>query len=169
MNRREFLRNSTLISMAASLPKFSFAQVKADDRIKVGLIGCGNRGCGAICNMIEADSNIKIIAVADLFEDRFKSHLPRISNFCAQKKISDEVFNINTVKKFSGWNAVDEILSTDADLIVDASPPVFRPGHFEKIINAGRHAFLEKPACVDVTQVRQMYKLTKLAQEKNCA
>ena len=70
--------------------------------------------------MIEADSNIKIIAVADLFEDRFKSHLPRISNFCAQKKISDEVFNINTVKKFSGWNAVDEILSTDADLIVDA-------------------------------------------------
>lgn len=167
MNRRQFLRNSTLASIAVSLPKFSFAQAKGSDKIKVGLIGCGNRGCGAICNMIEADPNIKIVAVADLFEDRFKSHLPRISNFCAQKKISSDVFNIDKVEKFFGWNAVDNILSTDADLIVDASPPVFRPGHFEKIINAGKHAFLEKPACVDVTQVRQMYKLAKLAQEKN--
>ena len=69
MERRDFVKASAIIGAAAALPRFSYAQIKGSDRIKVGLIGCGGRGTGATCNMIEADQNIKIVAMADLFAE----------------------------------------------------------------------------------------------------
>ena len=38
--------------------------------IKVGVIGCGGRGSGAVDNVFEASDNIKITALADVFADR---------------------------------------------------------------------------------------------------
>ena len=59
MQRRDFVKSSTLLGAAAALPRFSYAQVKGSDVIKVGLVGCGGRGTGAVCKMIEADHNMK--------------------------------------------------------------------------------------------------------------
>ena len=51
-------------------------------------------------------------------------------------------------------------------MVIEATPPVFRTPHFAQIVAAGKHAFLEKPACVDITQAREMMELSKKAKEK---
>ena len=40
--------------------------------LKVGLIGCGGRGTGAAVNAMNADKNVKLVAMADAFEDRLQ-------------------------------------------------------------------------------------------------
>ncbi len=167
MQRRDFVKSSAIMGMAATLPRYSFAKAKGNDRIKVGLIGCGGRGRGAVCNMISADQNIELVAVADLFANKPQLALDHIQKHI--NKLGDSakgVLDMSKVKRFIGLNCVDEILATDIDVVIDACPPVFRTPHFEKIVAAGKHAFLEKPPCVDAVQARKMLELSKIADEK---
>ncbi len=168
MQRRDFIKTSTLIGASATLPRVGFASVKGSDVIKVGLIGCGGRGTGAACNMIEADQNIRIVAMADLFQDKFIASKKKIADFCAQKypQKAKDIFNPDTVKTFAGWDCCDQLLKEDVDVVIEATPPIFRTPHYAKIVAAGKHAFLEKPACVDVTQAREMMELSKKATAK---
>ncbi len=168
MERRKFVKMGAVAGAAAMMPKFSFAQVKGNDRIKVGLVGCGGRGTGATRNMIDADRNIKIVGFADLFEDKLPLAVKNIKEHLDKKypKESNDVLDVNTVKKFAGWDAIDALLKEDVDLIIDAAPPCFRTPHYAKIVEAGKHAFLEKPACIDITQAREMMELSKKATEK---
>lgn len=167
MERRDFVKSTAVLGMAAALPRYSLARAKGNDRIKVGLIGCGGRGRGALCNMISADQNIEIVAVADLFADKPQQALDRVQKHI--EKLGDSakgILDMSKVKRFVGLNCVDEILATDIDVVIDACPPVFRTPHFEKIVAAGKHAFLEKPPCVDAVQARKMLELSKKADEK---
>ena len=144
MERRDFVKSTAVLGMAAALPRYSLARAKGNDRIKVGLIGCGGRGRGALCNMISADQNIEIVAVADLFADKPQQALDRVQKHI--EKLGDSakgILDMSKVKRFVGLNCVDEILATDIDVVIDACPPVFRTPHFEKIVAAGKHAFLE--------------------------
>lgn len=170
MDRRSFVRNGAVLgAAAAALPRFGFAQVKGSDRIKVALIGCGGRGTGATCNMIAADPNIKIVALGDLFPEKLDKAANKIYEF-AKKSVGEskasEIIDPSKVKKFSGWDNVDQVLAEDIDVVIEATPPVFRTPHYEKIVAAGKHAFLEKPGAVDVIQGRKMYQLADEAAKK---
>ena len=166
MERRDFVKASAVLGAATVLPRFSFASAKGSDRIKVGLIGCGGRGSGATCNMIQADQNIKIVAMADLFEDKLLKGKKKIADFAKKFDNSKEIFDEDKVKTFTGWDCVDQLLKEDVDVVIEATAPVFRTPHYEKIVAAGKHAFLEKPPCVDVVQARKMLELSKKADEK---
>ncbi len=168
MERRDFVKTSAIIGAASALPRFSFAQVKGSDRIKVGLIGCGGRGTGATCNMIEADQNVKIVAMADLFADKIPGSKKKIQDFLNKNfpEKAKDIFDSDKVKTFTGWDCCDALLKEDVDLVIEATPPVFRTPHFAKIVEAGKHAFLEKPACVDITQAREIMDLSKKATQK---
>lgn len=170
MDRRSFVKNGAVLgAAAAALPRFGFAQVKGSDRIKVALIGCGGRGTGAACNMIAADPNIKIVALGDLFPEKLDKAANKIHDF-AKKSVGEskasEIIDPSEVKKFSGWDNADQVLAEDIDVVIEATPPVFRTPHYEKIVAAGKHAFLEKPGAVDVIQGRKMYKLAEEASKK---
>lgn len=170
MDRRSFVKNGAVLgAAAAALPRFGFAQVKGSDRIKVALIGCGGRGTGATCNMIAADPNIKIVALGDLFPEKLDKAANKIYDF-AKKSVGEskasEIIDPSKVKKFSGWDNVDQVLAEDIDVVIEATPPVFRTPHYEKIVAAGKHAFLEKPGAVDVIQGRRMYELADEASKK---
>ena len=170
MDRRSFVKNGAVATAASALMGCStpYASVKGSDRIKVGLIGCGGRGTAATCNMISADQNVKIVAVADLFGDKPAGAVKKIAEH-AKKLAGDkaiEIIDESKVKKFVGWDAVDQLLAEDVDVVIEATPPVFRTPHYEKIVNAGKHAFLEKPACIDITQARKMFELSDLADKK---
>ena len=52
------------------------------------------------------------------------------------------------------------------DLVILATPPGFRPFHFEAAIKAGKHVFMEKPVCVDSFGARLCLEAAKLADEK---
>ena len=170
MDRRSFVKNGAVLgAAAAALPRFGFAQVKGSDRIKVALIGCGGRGTGATCNMIAADPNIKIVALGDLFPEKLDKAANKIYDF-AKKSVGEskasEIIDPSKVKKFAGWDNVDQVLAEDIDVVIEATPPVFRTPHYEKIVAAGKHAFLEKPGAVDVIQGRRMYELADEASKK---
>ena len=162
MERRDFVKTSAIIGASSMLPRFSFAAAKGSDRIKVGLIGCGGRGSGATCNMMVADQNIKIVAMADLFEDKLLKGKNKIANFAKKFDNSKEIFDPDKVKTFTGWDCVDNLLKEDVDVVIEATTPVFRTPHYAKIVAAGKHAFLEKPPCVDAVQARQMLELSDL-------
>lgn len=170
MDRRSFVKNGAVATAASALMGCStpYASVKGSDRIKVGLIGCGGRGTAATCNMISADQNVKIVAVADLFANKPDGSVKKIAEHA--KKVAGnkaiEIIDESKVKKFVGWDAVDQLLAEDVDVVIEATPPVFRTPHYEKIVNAGKHAFLEKPACIDITQARKMFELSDLADKK---
>ena len=78
MQRRDFVKMGAVLGASAVLPKFSFASAKGNDRIKVGLIGCGGRATGAAQNMLSADSNVELVAFADLFADKIDPPLKKI-------------------------------------------------------------------------------------------
>ena len=167
MDRRDFVKSSAVLGMAATLPRFSFANAKGSDRIKVGLVGCGGRGTGALRNMISADQNIEVVALADLFEEKPKMAVERVLKHVEQfGAAGKDIINPGKVKKFSGVNCLEELLATDVDVVIDACSPAFRTPHYEKIVATGKHAFLEKPACIDATQARKMFELSKIADAK---
>lgn len=164
MHRREFIKGAAAVSAAGVLPKFSFGAAGGSGKIKAGLIGCGGRGVGASINMLQADPNVEFVAVADLFEEKLGRAAKRIADFA--KKQGNAGASADKIKKFSGWNATDALLNEDVDVVIEATPPVFRTPHYAKIVAAGKHAFLEKPACVDVVQARKMLELADEADKK---
>ena len=80
-SRRQFLKSSTLAAggaLASGLLVSRSAHAAGSDTLKVGLIGCGGRGTGAVGNAFAADSNLNLTAVADAFEDRALSSLDQL-------------------------------------------------------------------------------------------
>ncbi len=148
-SRRKFLsRTTSLTAGAATLGMFTRPALgfhnSDDDALKIGLIGCGGRGTGAVRNIIQADSRSKITALADAFPDRIK-----LTSDILQTDDKDN-YDVADDHIFTGVNCHEEIVKTDVDIIVLATPPHFRPAQMEAAVNAGKHVFCEKPVAVDV-------------------
>lgn len=169
MDRKSFIKTSALAAAAFAMPRHSFGAVGGSDKIKVALVGCGSRGTGAISNMFDADNNIHIVALGDLFPDAvakcekvFKAHVDKRN---AVK--SSEVWKVKPETTFFGLDAIDKVLNTDADVVALATTPVFRTSQIEKCLKAGKHVFAEKPICIDATQYRKVVReLIPLADSK---
>ena len=116
--------------------------------LKAGLIGCGERGTGAALNFLKAGPNLKIVALGDVLQD----HLDKCRANLAQKgqqQIADD-------HCFIGFDAYKKVLATDVDLVLCATPPHFRPQHFDAAVDAKKHCFIEKPCAVDAPGVRSV-------------
>ncbi len=165
-SRRDFLKKSTATvatgaALASSLGVARTAHAAGSDVIRVALIGSGGRGSGAVSQLMNADENVKLIAVADAFEDRAQKSLAGL------KKRYEKQVEVPEEQVFTGFDAYKQALSTDADLVVLATSPGFRPIHFEAAVNAGKHIFMEKPCCTDAPGYRKLIETSKLADEKN--
>ena len=166
MDRRSAIKTISAVSAASVLPKFSWANTKKS-QLKVGLIGCSGRGLGAVDNMLEAaEGKVKIVAIADLFEDRLKVATDRFAKNAKKnpERYKDAIDLGN--RKFFGWDAYKQLLAEDVDVIIHATPPVFRPLHLRAAVEAGKHIFVEKPACVDPVQARELMEIADLADKK---
>ena len=69
MTRRDFAKTSAIAGFAIVSSRSARAETNVDT-LKVGLLGCGGRGTGAAINILESDNNVKLIAMADMFQDR---------------------------------------------------------------------------------------------------
>src|SRR6516162_2446392 len=90
-SRREFLKTSTVAvggALAGSLAMTQGVHAAGGDLLRVGLIGCGRRGTGAAAQALQADKNIKLVALGDAFEDRLQSSLATLKK---DKGVSDKV------------------------------------------------------------------------------
>ena len=157
MPRRSFLKNVAVAGAAVSaLPLFNVQAQGAGKKFKVGLVGCGGRGSGAMENMLEAAKSlgheIEVFSVADFFPDR--------ANVAAQK------YSIPAERVFSSATGYRELLAQPVDIVILATPPTFRPTHFAAAIAAGKHCFIEKPVGVDPVGVRSVMATGEIAKSK---
>jgi predicted dehydrogenase len=166
-SRRNFLRSSATAaagaSLLAGLSPVRAAHVTADETIKLGLIGCGGRGRGAAEQAMNTEGPTRLVAVADAFGDNLGSGLE------ALKRAHGDKVDVPTERQFVGFDAYQKVLEQDVDLVILATPPGFRPLHFEAAVNAGKHVFMEKPVAVDAPGVRRVLEANRIAKSKNLA
>ncbi len=166
--RRNFLKASSSAALGAgllaSLPMQARAFADGDDAIKVGLIGCGGRGSGAAEQALSVKNNVKITAMGDAFRNKLDNCYSRL-----RKKFEDqpEKVDVSEDQKFVGLGAFQHVIDSGCDLVVLATPPGFRPVHFEAAIKAGKHVFTEKPVAVDAEGVRKVLAAVEEAKKKN--
>lgn len=165
-SRRDFLKTGSVAAIGGalvshmSLPAGAYAA--GSDVLKIGLVGCGGRGSGAAANALEADPNVKLVAMGDLFEDRLLSSLNNLQNSPYKDRV-----DVSKERLFSGWDAYKKVLDTDIDIVLLASPPNFRPDHIKAAVAAGKHVFAEKPVAVDAPGVHSVMATCVEAAKKN--
>jgi predicted dehydrogenase len=160
-SRREFLKTSAAVAGALALAPAVHAG--GDDVLRVGLVGCGGRGTGAAGQALRADKNVQLAAMADLFEDRLKGSLQTLKD---DAKIADKIA-VSPKTCFVGFDAYKELLASNVDVVLLATPPHFRPLHLKAAIEAGKHVFAEKPVAVDAPGVRSVLETCREAKKKN--
>ena len=160
-SRRDFIMTTTAATLGLSLgPIVPGAFATGSDAIRIGLIGCGGRGTGAGLNAFDGAEGVKLVAMGDAFPDRLASSLMEIGKeHAAQVDVPKE-------RQFVGFDAYRRVLATDANYIILATPPGFRPAHLEAAIGAGKHIFTEKPVAVDGSGIRKVLALADEARAK---
>jgi predicted dehydrogenase len=157
-NRREFLATAAVAGTLATVPHVHAA---GGDQIKVGLIGCGDRGTGAAAQALKADKNVKLVAMADAFEDRLETSLATLKK---DKDAAGKV-DVKPEDRFVGFDAYKEVTSR-CDVVLLTTPPHFRPLHLRAAVAAGKHVFAEKPVAVDWPGVRSVLATCEEAKKK---
>ncbi len=162
LDRRTFVR---ALGVAAAVPTLATAGHRSnrasDDELTVGVIGCGGRGTGAAVNALQAGPNVRVVAMGDLFPDRLASSLGHLG----QQTEADRV-DVPESRQFVGFDAFQGVIDAGCDLVILATPPGFRPQHFEAAIAADKHVFMEKPVAVDAAGVRKVIEAAAAAGAK---
>jgi predicted dehydrogenase len=165
-SRRDFLKSSTTVAaglaLAGGLNFARSAHAAGGDELKVGLIGCGFRGAGAVANCLGSCSNMKLIAVADAFADNAQSCIKNLNKLEeTQGKI-----DVPGDRVFVGFDAYEKVIAANPDVVLIATPPGFRPIHYAAAVAAGKHVFMEKPIFTDAAGYRSVMETNKKADEK---
>ncbi len=161
LNRRTFLTRSAAVLAVTSVTGFpSIVRADNDKTLKLGIVGCGGRGTGALSNALSADKNVILTAMGEIARDRLYTSFENIS------KTKPDQVKVEEGNKFVGLEAIDQVLATDVDVVILTTPPGFRPAHLKKAIAAGKHVFCEKPVAVDAPGVRDVIATAAEAKRK---
>lgn len=163
-NRRTFIKSVTK-TVAASLALLDisrFAHAQGSGVIRLGLIGCGGRGTGAARQALATGNDMKLVALADLYDDKITASLAalRIAS------VPNGKLAVGNQQRFTGFDAYANLLASGVDAVILATPPGFRALHFDAAVKAGIHAFLEKPVAVDAPGVRQVMAAAQSCKQK---
>ncbi len=159
VSRRGFIKTSAAGMATVLAAKNVMFAASAPRKFRVALIGCGGRGTGALKDCHEAakiiGAELEVVATADWFKDRAER--------------TGKEYNVPAAQCFSGGDAYKKLLATNAEVVLIATSPNFRPVHFEAAVNAGKHVFMEKPVAVDPPGGRKVIAAGEVARQKNLA
>jgi len=173
MDRRDFVRAGAAAAMSGftltARPARAFAAPPSRDALRIGLIGCGGRGTGAAVQALSTAQDVKLFAMADAFEDNVQNAWklmaePEPESWVAEAGISARV-DVAPERRFSGFDAYQKVLPL-VDVVILATPPGFRPIHFEAAVDAGKQIFMEKPVATDAPGVRRVLAAADRAKEQ---
>ncbi len=143
-SRRGFLQAGAATSLASGL--FVHSSIAAADEpreLRLGIIGCGGRGSGAVNDSLSINQGVKVVAAADLYAEK-----------CAALRKNLEAHGdkiaIDDAKVYGGLDGYKRVLDdATVDIVLIATSPGFRPSYAREAVAAGKHVFTEKPGCVD--------------------
>jgi len=163
ISRRQFLRSSAAAASLTALTAGIGTKVYAagTDQMKIGLIGCGGRGLGAVVSALTVNREAKLTAMAEAFGDRLQRGRQNL-----RQRMGDQIA-VDDDHCFTGFDGYRKLLRSGVDVAILASPPHFRPIHAEACIDAGVHVFAEKPMAVDAPGVRRILAAGEKARQKN--
>ena len=124
-------------------------------KLRAGLVGCGNRGTGAALDFLAAGNDLEISALADVFPDKVED---------CRGKLKNAGIEVPAEKCFSGFDGYKQLIDSDPDIVLLATPPHFRPEHLKACLLAKKHVFMEKPACVDPVGARSIMASSRKAE-----
>ncbi|HUS90391.1 MAG TPA: Gfo/Idh/MocA family oxidoreductase [Phycisphaerae bacterium] len=162
VTRRRFIQGAAAAGTA--LGTFHILGAAPTDKkvFKVGLIGCGGRGGGAIGDHLRASQALEKAlnlgiecrpwAFADWSEGKAQGLGKR--------------HGVPGERCFGGADGYRKLIDSGVDIVLMATPPVFRPLHFEACVEAGKHVFFEKPVAVDPVGCRRVIAAGEKAKEK---
>jgi len=163
---------------------------KSSGRLRAGIVGCGGRGTQAVANLLTGNENVELVAMADIFEDQLEGSLNKLRNNTLQyvkrddgitierngkpvrmsaedlAKFIQPRINVDPEHHFVGFDAFQKLIGSDVDIVMLATPPGYRPQHFEAAIKAGKHVFTEKPIATDPVGVRRFIAAAQIAEQK---
>lgn len=173
VSRRDFVRASIAAAGLITVPPVFAA---GSDRLRVGLVGCGNRGTGAAMNCVVASPGVEIVALGDVFQDRIDGCLARLRDTKGLKDWTSsgpwsrwDAVKVTPETCFAGPDAYLRVIASGVDLVILATPPAFRPAHLRAAVEAGKHVFIEKPVAVDPVGVRSIIASGEIARAKGLA
>jgi len=182
--RREFLKNTGRIAAASALAGVAIPHVHAgeDNTIRLALIGCGGRGCGAVANAmsagglvvdnayrLEGEENapsggpVKLVAMADLIPARLEqSHKTLRQLFGPRIEAPKE-------RRFQGFDAYRKAIDClrPGDIAMLTTHAGFRAVHLEYAVEKGVNVFMEKDFAPDPGGVQQVLRAGEAAEKKN--
>lgn len=155
-NRREFLKASgiALAATAVSWNAKSYAQIMgANDRVRVGIVGCGDRMKGGDLPAFEQNAeelNFRIVAVSDIWNRRRDEGAAFIEKLCGNRP--------DTVRNN------DELYARkDVDAVIIATADFQHAYHGAEAVRAGRDAYVEKPIAHTMADARMILDAVKKA------
>ena len=137
--RREFIQGvvATGAMMGVALPGTAAGRearvVGANDRISIGLIGCGGRGRWILENMVKpANANTDLVAVCDIWKHRQETYPDEAEKLFGRKP-----------KVYPDYRQLLE--DRDVDAVIIATPDHQHCGQTIDAVQAGKHVYVEKP------------------------
>src|SRR5438094_4958093 len=145
LSRRQFVKTSALavgsISLASIVPVAAFG---ANDRIRIGVIGCGGQGTGHVHSLVKrsAEDNVSVLAVSDVYQRR----VTRAKGIC----------------KGEGYLDYRKLLERkDIDAVLIATPDHWHSKISIDAMDSGKHVYCEKPMTHTVEQALQVREAVK--------
>ncbi len=128
MNRRDLFRTGAAAMTAASYSRV----LGANDRIRLGLIGCGGRGTGVMGVFIK-HGDIQVTGVCDVYENRIERARRRATEAAA----------------FSDHR---KLLESGVDAVLIATPDHWHAAIAIDALNAGKDVYVEKPLTLRIEE-----------------
>ena len=158
MNRRELLvtGSQALTGIMFLKPHTAFGY-QANSAVRIGLLGCGNRGT-SVATSFSQNTSAQVVALVDLFPDQLaagKAHFNKVNGDLGRAAIDQKLM-------FRGPHAFEELAAShDVDLIQISTPPFFHVQHLAASVDGGKHVYCEKPVGIDVKQAKQALEIAK--------
>lgn len=162
-SRRDFLKTSVAALSTATVSASHITRrvyAAGSDVIKVGLIGCGGRGSGAAMDAMRADDGVRLIAMADVFEDRLQAKRK------ALKEAMPDQVTVDDEHCFVGFNGYRNVIESGVDVVLIACTSKFHPKYIKAAVDADKHVFVEKPHGIDPPGVRLVKEACETAKRK---
>ena len=162
-SRRDFLKSSAVLGTAATLGLGAKGvHAAGSDMIKIGIIGCGGRGMGAVRNCFQAVPNVKLVSMGELFPDRAQNARKAVS-----EAFKDRV-DVPDSRLFTGIENYKGVIA-ESEVVLIACASRFHPFYTEAAVSAGKHVFVEKPHGIDAAGIHQTLAAADIAAKNKTA